>query len=137
MPNDNPDWARLDVGRVSTIRGASVQVPPNSTVNFATSFTDPLIWTVRYNLVYFNPTVAGSAIGIQGSPSGGFLDLLDVVTPNASNLLFNWGEDVTFSSAMDLTLLLPGDTSYQLQVRSGATVATGAWGITVYAGAQL
>lgn len=137
MPNDNPDWARLDVGRISTIRGASLQVATVSTVNFDATFTDPLIWTVRYNFVYFNPTVAGNAIGIQGSPSGSFLTLLHIVTPNASNLLYNWGEDVVFTSAMDLTLLLAGDTSYQLQVRSGATVATGAWGVSIYAGAQL
>lgn len=137
MANDNPDWARLDVGRVSTIRGSSLSAAQNSSVNFDSSFTDPLIWTLRYNMSYFNCALAGNTIGIVGSPSGSFLRLLDVVTAAATNLLFNWGEDVVFASAMDLTLLLPGDTSYQMQLRTGPTSSSGGWGITIFAGAQL
>jgi hypothetical protein len=137
MANDNPDWARLDVGRISTIRGSSLSIAANSSQNFDSSFTDPLIWTVRYNCTYFNCALAGNSIGIVGSPSGTYVRLVDVVTAAATNLLFNWGEDVTFSSAMDLTLLLPGDTSYQLQARTGPTNSNGGWGITIYAGAQL
>lgn len=137
MANDNPDWARLDVGRIATIRGNALNVAQNSTVNFDASFTDPLIWTIRYNVTYFNSTLSGNIVGIQGSPSGTFIQMLNVAVANATNVLFYSSEDVAFASAVDLTLLLPGDTSYQLQVRSGPTTSAGGWGVTVYAGPQL
>jgi hypothetical protein len=137
VANDNPDYARLDVGRIATIRGAALTVAQNSSANFDTSWTDPLVWTLRYNLTYFNSTLAGNQVGIVGSPSGAFLSLANVAVANATNLLFNWGEDTVFTSAIDLTLMLPGDTSYQLQVRTGPTTTAGGWGVTIYAGPQL
>lgn len=137
MANDNPDYARLDVGRISTIRGAALQVAQNSSVNFDASFTDPLIWTVRYNYTYFNSLVAGNTIGIVGSPSGTYIALLHIATEASGASAYVFGEDITFSSAADLTLLLAGDTSYQLQVRSGPTSTTGGWGVTIFAGPQL
>lgn len=137
MPNDNPDWARLDVGRIATVRGAALQVAANSAVNFDAAFTDPLIWGFRYNYTYFNSLVAGNIVGIVGSPSGSFLSLANVATESSGSSAYIFGEDVSFASALDLTLVLPGDTSYQLQVRTGPTSTTGGWGVTVYAGPQL
>lgn len=136
MANDNPDWAKVEVGRIATIRGASLNVAPSSSVNFDASFTAPLIYTLNGDVAYFNSLTAGNSIGVVGSPSGSFLKIVDYATPTAGSNNYIYPFTVTWTSAINLAALLPGDTSYQLQVRSGATGTTGVLAITIYCGAS-
>jgi hypothetical protein len=134
MANDNPDWAKLEVGRIDTIRGASLSAVPSSSTNFDASFVAPYLYAINGDLTSFNCSVAGNTIGIVGSPSGTYVKIVDYVTPAATNLLYIYPFTITWGQAINLLALLPGDTSYQLQVRSGATGSNVAMSVTLYAG---
>jgi hypothetical protein len=137
MANDNPDWAKLEVGRIDTLRGQSLSVAQNSTVNFDSSFTAPLLYTLSAMFTVFNSTLCGNSVGVQGSPSGTYAKLLDYIIPAATNLLYTYPVEITWGQAINLLALLPGDTSYQLQCRSGPSTATQGVSLTIYAGALL
>jgi hypothetical protein len=134
VSKDNPDWASTDVGRISTIRGDSLTVNPSSTEDFDASFTAPLLWAMIADVSSYNCTLAGNSVGILGSPSGNYLPILHFITPAATDLLYVFPIEIEWPSPISLMALLPGDTGYQLQVRTGPTTAVVAVGLTLYAG---
>lgn len=125
-----------NVGRVRTIQGNALSVAPNSNVNFGNSFTDPLVWGLSANMTAYNCTLSGNQVGVVGSPSGTFFPLLFYATPSATNLLWNEALPVAFQSPIDLGVVLSGDTSYQLQARSGPSGSSVGLALTVYAGSR-
>lgn len=125
-----------NVGRVRTIRGTSLGLAQNTNTNFDSSFTDPLLWGLAASAQGYNVSTAGCSIGVVGSPSGTYVRILDFATPAATNLLWTQSLPVAWQSPIDLGPLLSGDTSYQLQVRTGPTGSSIVVACTLYAGSR-
>jgi hypothetical protein len=127
-----------NIGRIRTIRRASLGAVASSTVLYDSTFTDPLLWSLVTNIGIFNCSTAGCAVQVKGAPSGAALDIMDFLTPPAAGLLYTHVMGITWQSPIDLGLMLPGDTSYQLQVLWGpiGAGASGAASVTLYAGSR-